>query len=71
MNPNYFEAFLNRGLAKETLKDSLGAIQDLTKAIELNPLYIEAYYERGILKTLIGQKEEGSADIKKARMYFE
>jgi len=34
-------------------KDVLGAIADLTKAIELNPTFVFAYYSRGVSKAMI------------------
>ena len=37
LNPNFADAYNNRGLAKYDLKDYKGAIADYNKAIELNP----------------------------------
>ena len=44
------EAYINRGIAKTELKDYEGAIQEYTKAIELNPQDAEAYFGRGNAK---------------------
>jgi len=38
------------GNTKYELKDYKGAIQDYTKAIELNPNHANAYYNRGVAK---------------------
>jgi len=44
------EDYFNSGKAKIELKDYLGAIQDLTKAIELNPSDARTYIGRGMAK---------------------
>ena len=41
--------FLKRGLDKQNKEDYQGAIEDFTKAIELQPDYFQAYYERGLV----------------------
>ena len=62
-NPQYAEAFSNRGFAKDYLGDKQGAIEDYNKAIEINPQYAEAYYNRGFLKDELGDIEEQSRII--------
>ncbi|MFZ4591403.1 MAG: FISUMP domain-containing protein [Ignavibacteria bacterium] len=47
LEPNYSEAYYNRGCSYGHLKDYLKAIADYTKAIELYPLFVYAYYNRG------------------------
>ena len=37
INPQYADAYTNRGVAKDELKDYQGAIADYNKAIEINP----------------------------------
>jgi tetratricopeptide (TPR) repeat protein len=49
-NPQFADAYFNRGLAKYSLGDKNGSIADWTKAIEVNPQYAEAYYNRGYAK---------------------
>jgi Flp pilus assembly protein TadD len=44
-----------------------GAIDDFTKAIELNPENAEAYYRRGVVRQNIGMEDEGVIDITKAK----
>jgi tetratricopeptide (TPR) repeat protein len=44
------DEYLNRGLAKYSILDYTGAINDYNKAIEINPEYAQAIYYRGIAK---------------------
>jgi tetratricopeptide (TPR) repeat protein/V8-like Glu-specific endopeptidase len=51
LNPNYAEAYSNRGVLKQDkLNNSQGALADYNRAIALNPNYAEAYNNRGVLK---------------------
>ncbi|MEK0422122.1 MAG: hypothetical protein RLZ95_32 [Bacteroidota bacterium] len=67
LKPNYPEAFLHRGIAKEDFskKDYNGAIEDYTKAIELNRNFVDAYYNRGNTYYRIRQNKEACLDLKK------
>jgi tetratricopeptide (TPR) repeat protein len=47
-------------------KDYKGAIDDFTKAIELNPKYAGAYFYRGFCKSKLKDKEGACLDWKKA-----
>ncbi|WP_414619940.1 tetratricopeptide repeat protein [Calothrix sp. CCY 0018] len=38
-----------KGIIKVNKKDCQGAIEDFTKAIEINPRYASAYYQRGLI----------------------
>ena len=58
--------YFNSGVTKYDLKDYKGAIQDYTKAIELNPKLAEAYNNRGLTKITSGQKDSGCLDLSKA-----
>lgn len=52
INPNFSEAFFNRGILKKVLEDYEGALEDYNKAIEFNE-DSEAYrYRAGIKSTL-------------------
>ena len=42
LNPEYVDAYLNRGCLKRELKDYKGALEDFNKALELNPQFKEA-----------------------------
>ena len=57
---------LDRGCDKDDQKDSKGAIEDYSKAIELNPNYVEAYANRGCAKEELGDKEGAISDWQKA-----
>ncbi|MFN7202304.1 MAG: tetratricopeptide repeat protein [Aphanizomenon sp.] len=37
MNPNYADAYYNRGIVRNDLGDKQGAIDDYTLAIKINP----------------------------------
>ena len=58
--------FLERGNAKDDLKDYYGAIADYTKAISLNPDYAKAYNNRGISKDDLKDYYGAIADYTKA-----
>ena len=47
LNPNFTEAYYNRGLAYANLQNYEQALADFSKAVELNPSLAEAYYYRG------------------------
>lgn len=65
LKPNYGDAYENRGLAKEDLKDYLGAILDCNKAIELKSDYPSTYFCRGTAKLSIKVKDyQGGKVIK-------
>ena len=50
LNPQYAEAYNNRGIAKHTKNDLEGAIQDYDEAIRLNPQEANTYNNRGLAK---------------------
>ena len=50
LNPEFTDAYNNRGNAKANLQDYQGAIEDYTKALELNPNNIDARNNRGAAK---------------------
>ncbi len=60
------EDYFNSGLAKAVLDDCRGAIQDYTKAIELNPEDVKAYYRRGNAKAYLKDYKGAIADYSKA-----
>ena len=47
INPNYAQAYNNRGGIRYELGDKQGAIADFNQAIKINPNYANAYYDRG------------------------
>ena len=60
------EYYFNTGVEKAKLQDYRGAIQDYTKAIELDPEYADAYNNRGIARLLLEDKDGGCLDLSKA-----
>ncbi|MDR2158537.1 MAG: tetratricopeptide repeat protein [Treponema sp.] len=42
--------------------DARDAVEDLTRAIEINPDDEEAYYQRGLARTLLGEKNKALED---------
>lgn len=54
--------YAERGEAKMLNEDYVGAIADLTKAIEIDPKYIFALYTRARLFTLMGKPDNAKAD---------
>ena len=46
LNPNSAEEYNSRGLVKSNLKDHRGAMEDYTRAIEIDPQYSSAYHNR-------------------------
>ena len=77
MNPSYYQAYNNRGVAKyelglreedklEKLNKYKEAIQDYDKAIKINPNIHVAYNNRGNAKAELGQHEEAIQNYDKA-----
>ena len=66
LNPNYFEAYTNRGLIYDNLGKYERAIQDYDKAIQINPNFTIAYNNRGWDYVLIKQHERAIQDFNKA-----
>ena len=66
LNPDYANAYYNRGVAKGKLGDYKGAIEDFDKAIALNPNYADAYYNRGLARRDLGDHKGAEEDFAKA-----
>ena len=60
------EDFFNSAKVKDSLEDYGGAIEDYTKAIELNPDNAEYYYKRGMSKYFSDDKKGSIVDFNKA-----
>ena len=61
-NPQFAEAYNNRGTAKDELGRHGEAIADYTGAIRIKPQFAESYYNRGTTKDELGRHEEAIAD---------
>ena len=66
INPDNANAYYNRGIAKGTLGDYKGEIEDYGKVIEINPNYTDAYNNRGIARGKLGGHEGEIEDYDKA-----
>ena len=66
INPDYAQAYLNRGWARYNLGQYTRTIEDSNKAIEINPDFANAYYIRGIARINLGQYTEAIEDCNKA-----
>ena len=66
IDPQYFIAYVNRGLAKIELDKNEEAITDCDKAIEINPQSTEAYSNRAVAKIQLGKYLEAIIDCDKA-----
>jgi len=66
LNPDYAEAYYNRGIVFALQGDSSKAIADYSEAIRLNPNSFEAYYNRGKIFANNGQLDRAIADYSEA-----
>lgn len=65
LNPNDSLAYFDRAIMRENLGDTLGAIADFTKEIEIDPKSADNYFLRGILYHKTKMYQEALADFKK------
>jgi tetratricopeptide (TPR) repeat protein len=61
-----FEAYFLRGIAKFSLGDFQGAINDFSKTISIHPLYVRAYHYRGISRDRVYDYAHAISDFDKA-----
>ncbi len=66
LNPDFFEAYNNRGNAHWSKGNLDSAIKDYSKAIRIKPDYAEAYYGRGIAHWNKGNLDSSIKDYSKA-----
>ena len=64
--PNYGDAYSNRGVAHSNLNDYEESIKDFTKAIDINPNYAEAYNNRGAVYAEMKEYGKSILDYTKA-----
>ena len=60
------EGFFNSGKVKDSLEDDLGAIEDFTKAIDLDPNNANIFYRRGLSKFYLEDYPGSITDFNKA-----
>lgn len=65
LNPNYAEAYANRGIVYGNINNIEAALADFSKAIELHPENISNYYYRALAYASLGQTELAIADFRK------
>jgi tetratricopeptide (TPR) repeat protein len=70
INPNYAEAYVNRGVLYFGQKKYELALSDYNKAIEINPNLAQAYLGRGGLYAILGQPEKVKIDLQQAAILF-
>jgi tetratricopeptide (TPR) repeat protein len=70
IEPDYSDAYNNRGLTYSDRGDKDRAIADYTKAIELKPDYAEAYYNRGVDYSDKRDKDRAIADYRRSLKFF-
>ena len=66
LQPDYFYAYNNRGLAYDDLGQYKRAIEDFNEAIRLKPDYADAYINRGVVYSGLGQYKSAIDDCNKA-----
>lgn len=66
VDPEAYEAYFLRGVAKYNLDDLLGAEMDFTTAIEYNPVYTMAYRNRAITRSRLGNYDDALKDFQEA-----
>jgi Flp pilus assembly protein TadD len=66
LNPEYFGAYNNRGIAYDDKGDFGNALADYTRAISLNPQYATAYYNRGLVYQRMDDLDTALADFDRA-----
>ena len=66
IDPQFAEAYCNRGGAKGELGDYTGEIEDYNKAIEINPKFAAVYCNRGRAKLVTDDYKGAIEDCNKA-----
>ncbi|MYA60965.1 MAG: tetratricopeptide repeat protein, partial [Dehalococcoidia bacterium] len=66
-NPEYRDAFTNRGVVYADMGDLDSAVSDFDMAIELDSEFWFAYSQRGLALWALGRREEAEADYARLR----
>jgi tetratricopeptide (TPR) repeat protein len=66
VDPDAYEGYWLRGIAKYNLDDLLGAESDFTMAIEKNPVFTMAYQYRAITRSRLGNYDDALGDFREA-----
>lgn len=65
-DPEAYEGYFWRGIAKYNLNDLLGAEQDFTNTLDKNPVYTTAYQFRAMTRARLGNYDDALRDFKEA-----
>lgn len=65
-DPNYYEAYYNRGVVFYLLKDYPKALDDFSKAISIDPKNPSAYASRGEVHEIMRENEKAYSDYRTA-----
>ncbi|MEM6613473.1 MAG: tetratricopeptide repeat protein, partial [Cyanobacteria bacterium P01_C01_bin.72] len=71
IQPDYTDAYINRGLIYATLGEYEKAIVDYDQAIQLQPDYANAYYNRGNTYKKLEDKQAAIRDYQKAAELYQ
>lgn len=63
LNPEYVEAYNNRGITLSGLGKHAEAIEDFDDATRISPEFAQTYYNRGVAKVAQGKRGEAIADF--------
>jgi tetratricopeptide (TPR) repeat protein len=63
---DFYQSYINKGLAQKQIKDFKGAMQSFDKAIEIEPKNLEAYISRGNTLNEIGNFNEALDNYEQA-----
>ncbi|MEG5042051.1 MULTISPECIES: tetratricopeptide repeat protein [unclassified Microcoleus] len=66
LNPNYAEAYYNRGILRYVSGDKQGAIADFNEVLRINPNLFQAYVNRGNARDDSGDSQGAIADYNEA-----
>ena len=65
-DPDSYEGYFWRGVAKYNLDDLLGAEQDFSATLSINPVYTVAYYFRALVRSRLGSYDDAFGDFAEA-----
>ncbi|TAG93334.1 MAG: tetratricopeptide repeat protein [Oscillatoriales cyanobacterium] len=63
LNPNYADAYINRGNALDILGNKQSALDDYNQALRINPNLANAYLGRGGIRLILGDKQGAIDDF--------
>ncbi len=65
LDPSDYRALNSRAVAKEGIKDKIGAAEDYSKAIALKDDFVDAYYGRGVVYYRLHRFTDALNDLNK------